>query len=134
MIHDVTQKFPSHGLIYKDDAASGQDPAFGDLPEWNLSDLYSAPDGADLKADVARAEKKITAFESHRGKIAGLDSAAFGQLIADYEVKKHINRKKLRKKLLIQNLKPNKLRKSNYLKQIQNLNRQVKPSPRRPPK
>lgn len=86
MIHDVTQKFPSRGLIYKDDAGSGQDPAFGDLPEWNLSDLYSAPDGADLKADVARAEKKITAFESHRGKIAGLDSAAFGQVIADYEV------------------------------------------------
>ncbi|MBY0509124.1 MAG: M3 family oligoendopeptidase [Rhodospirillaceae bacterium] len=55
------------------------------MPEWNLSDLYSAPDGADLKADFAAAEKRVAAFEAHRGKVAAMDSAAFGAAIAEYE-------------------------------------------------
>ena len=59
----------------KDDpAGSGAD--LGPLPEWNLRDLYSAPDGADLKADFTAVEKRATAFEAHRGKVAALSSAA----------------------------------------------------------
>ena len=70
--------------IPKDDPAGGG-ANLGTLPEWNLRDLYSAPDGADLKADFAAAEKRATAFEAHRGKVAALDSAAFGAAIAEYE-------------------------------------------------
>jgi len=69
----------------KDDDITGKDAQLGDLPEWNLGDLYSAPDGADLTADFAKAEKLIAAFEAHRGKVAALDGAAFGKAIADYE-------------------------------------------------
>jgi len=68
----------------KDDpAGSGAD--LGPLPEWNLTDLYSTPGGADFKADFAAVEKRAAAFEAHRGQVANLDSAAFGAAIAEYE-------------------------------------------------
>lgn len=57
----------------------------GLLPEWDLTDLYSAPDGADLKAEFAAAETRIAAFEAHRGKVAQLDGETFGRAIAEYE-------------------------------------------------
>jgi len=78
-------RFGMPSVARKDDDVAGKDAALGDLPEWNLGDLYSAPDGADLKADIVLAEKKIAAFEIHRGNVATLDGAAFGQAIADYE-------------------------------------------------
>jgi oligoendopeptidase F len=68
----------------KDDAAGSMD--LGLLPEWDLRDLYSAPDGADLKAEFAAVETRIAAFEPLRGKVADLDSEAFGRAIAAYEV------------------------------------------------
>ncbi len=66
----------------KDDAANLD---LGLLPEWDLTDLYSAPDGADIKAEFTRVEARITAFEAHRGKVAQLGSEAFGSAIAEYE-------------------------------------------------
>ena len=57
----------------------------GPLPEWNLGDLYSAPDGADLARDLAVVEQRVAAFEVHRGKVAIMDSAAFGAAIVEYE-------------------------------------------------
>ena len=85
--------FPLHFLnvtsgisrVRKDEPAGGSAANLGPLPEWDLADLYSAPDGADLQADFVAAEKRCTAFESFRGKIADLDSAAFGAAIAEYE-------------------------------------------------
>ncbi|MHB1206032.1 MAG: M3 family oligoendopeptidase [Rhodospirillaceae bacterium] len=67
----------------KDDAAGATE--LGLLPEWDLRDLYSAPDGADLKADFAAVEARIAVFESLRGKIAQLDGEAFGRAIGEYE-------------------------------------------------
>jgi len=69
----------------KDDAASANSIDLSDLPEWNLGDLYNGPDSADLKADIARAEKDIVAFETHRGQVELLDAPGFGKAIADYE-------------------------------------------------
>ena len=34
----------------------------GDLPTWNLADLYSSPTGTDLDADLARAAAEAEAF------------------------------------------------------------------------
>jgi len=65
------------------DEASAAD--LGPLPEWNLKDLYSAPDGADLAADFAEAERRIAAFEKLRGRIALLKREEFGAAIAEYE-------------------------------------------------
>ncbi len=69
----------------KDDPAGGGAVNLGTLPEWNLGDLYSGPTGDDLKADFAAADKRATAFEAYRGKVADLDGAAFGAAIAEYE-------------------------------------------------
>ena len=85
--------FPHHFLnvttglsrVRKDEPAGGSAVNLGPLPEWNLADLYSAPDGADLAADFAAAEQRTTAFEILRGKVEGLDSEAFGAVIAEYE-------------------------------------------------
>ena len=34
----------------------------GDLPVWNLSDLYSSPSGPDLDADLKRAAADAESF------------------------------------------------------------------------
>lgn len=79
--------FPTHTFpsAPKDEAVGDGPAELRDLPEWNLADLYSAPDGVDLAADLKAADALITAFEPHRGKVAALDGAAFGKAIADYE-------------------------------------------------
>jgi oligoendopeptidase F len=69
----------------KDDDIAGKHAELGQLPEWNLADLYSGPNGADFKADLKKAETDIAAFENYRGKVAALTGAEFGKAIADYE-------------------------------------------------
>lgn len=67
-------------------AAKGEGDAPGNLPEWDLSDLYSGPDSAALKADLASLEADAKAFaERYKGKVADLSGAGFGQAIASYE-------------------------------------------------
>lgn len=59
---------------------------FGQLPVWELSHLYSGPDGDDFKAAFEQASSLIDAFEdAYTGKVADLSSEAFGQAVADYE-------------------------------------------------
>ena len=50
--------------------------ALGNLPEWNLADLYTAPDAAAFKADMQRgvAEAKVFAVK-YKGKLAKLSGA-----------------------------------------------------------
>jgi len=62
----------------------------GDLPEWNLADLYSRIDAPELKADIDRAGKAAEAFETRwKGKLAAeADKGAAGALgvaLRDYE-------------------------------------------------
>ena len=43
----------------------------GDLPTWNLADLYSSPAGTDLETDLQRASQEADAFATdYEGKIA----------------------------------------------------------------
>lgn len=56
------------------------------LPQWDLSDLYPAPESKELSADLDRMEADAAAFEKRcKGKLAALDGAALGAAIADYE-------------------------------------------------
>ncbi len=56
------------------------------LPEWDLTDLYPAPDSKELKADLDEAEAAATRFrEEYAGKLEGLSGAALGRAIAEYE-------------------------------------------------
>jgi len=58
----------------------------GDLPTWNLSDLYSSPTGTDLDADLKRAAADTDAFaKAYEGKVAGLDGKGLGEAVARYE-------------------------------------------------
>ena len=58
----------------------------GELPTWNLSDLYSSPSGPDLDADLKRAAADAQAFaRDYEGKVAGLDGKSLGAAIARFE-------------------------------------------------
>ena len=58
----------------------------GDLPTWNLADLYSSPTGPDLAADLRRSADEAAAFaRDYEGKVGGLDGKALGAAIARYE-------------------------------------------------
>jgi oligoendopeptidase F len=61
-------------------------PNLGPLPEWNLADLYAAPDAPDFAADMKKCEELSRAFaEKYRGKLAGLSGAELAQALKDYE-------------------------------------------------
>ncbi len=58
----------------------------GDLPTWNLGDLYSSPTGTDLEADLGRAARDADGFAGdYDGEVAGLDGATLGAAIARFE-------------------------------------------------
>jgi oligoendopeptidase F len=55
-------------------ATSGSE-GLGDLPEWDLSDLYTSPDAPELEADLAWLEKECAAFAAdYEGKLADLSA------------------------------------------------------------
>jgi oligoendopeptidase F len=54
--------------------------------EWDLSDLYTAPDDPRLTEEVAGAEASATAFrERYHGKVGELDAAALAEAVAEKE-------------------------------------------------
>ena len=58
----------------------------GILPEWNLADLYAAPDAPEFAADLKRGEAEAKAFaEKYRGKLASLDGAQLAEALKAYE-------------------------------------------------
>jgi oligoendopeptidase F len=58
----------------------------GPLPEWNLADLYAAPDAPEFAADMKKGEELSKAFaENYRGKLASLGGAELAQSLKDYE-------------------------------------------------
>jgi oligoendopeptidase F len=62
------------------------DGTAGELPSWDLRDLYPAPDSPELAADLERAAADARAFEAgHVGRLAALPGAALGAAIAEYE-------------------------------------------------
>ena len=58
----------------------------GELPTWNLADLYSGPTGTDLERDLERAAEDAGSFaKDYQGKVAGLDGKALGGAVARFE-------------------------------------------------
>jgi len=58
----------------------------GDLPSWDLADLYPGPDSAELKRDFDAIAARAKDFaEAYKGRLADLDGAALGGAIAEYE-------------------------------------------------
>ena len=55
-------RFPDRSFAARKPAASGAARALGDLPEWNLGDLYAGMDAPALAHDLARAAADCQAF------------------------------------------------------------------------
>ncbi|MDN2565028.1 M3 family oligoendopeptidase [Aquibium sp. A9E412] len=73
-----------------DRARGGRDGGLGDLPVWNLADLYPAIDSPELAADLARAAEEAAAFEARwKGKLAEAaaagDAGGLGEAVRAYE-------------------------------------------------
>ncbi len=59
------------------DANATQKTDFGDLPNWDLTDLYPAPDAPEIKRDMDWLEAECAAFaKDYQGKLADLDPKA----------------------------------------------------------
>jgi len=59
---------------------------FGALPDWDLTDLYPAPDAPELTADLEAVEEKAAAFAAdYEGKLAALDAPGMLDAIQRYE-------------------------------------------------
>ena len=64
---------------------------YGDLPEWNLADLYPSRDLPELQAALGRAEAQSIAFEERwKGKLAGIAGGAeagaqLAEAVRDFE-------------------------------------------------
>jgi len=57
-----------------------------DLPAWDLSDLYPAPDSLAVEADFTRAAEAARAFAAtHAGTLATASGATLAAAIAEYE-------------------------------------------------
>ncbi|UWR14182.1 M3 family oligoendopeptidase [Sulfitobacter sp. M368] len=60
----------------RDANAAGGNSPFGDLPEWDLSDLYAGEDAPELKRDLDWLEQACASFAAdYEGKLADLDAA-----------------------------------------------------------
>jgi oligoendopeptidase F len=58
----------------------------GELPEWNLADLYAAPDAAAFKKDLEQCAVDAKAFaEKWRGKVLAATGAELAKAVKDYE-------------------------------------------------
>lgn len=68
------------------DANSGGAAPFGDLPEWDLSDLYTAEDAPELTRDMGWLDTECAAFAAdYEGKLADLSADEMLTCVQRYE-------------------------------------------------
>jgi oligoendopeptidase F len=75
------------GLSYWEGCMSDTPVAgLGDLPTWNLADLYPGPESESFKADLRQAEQAAKDFHGrYQGRLATLDGTELGEAIEVYE-------------------------------------------------
>ncbi|MEM7210524.1 MAG: M3 family oligoendopeptidase [Pseudomonadota bacterium] len=80
-------RIPAPDSIRHAPAADGGTAAsLGDLPEWDLSDLYAGLDAPELTADFDRMQETCAGFATtYEGKLADLDGDGLAEAIAAYE-------------------------------------------------
>lgn len=58
------------------ESAKADDASLGDMPQWDLSDLYKGPEAAQLKSDLEKAGQLAKAFEhDYKGKLSQIAAA-----------------------------------------------------------
>ena len=66
--------------------SSGGHNQFGDLPEWDLSDLYPSPDGPEITADMDWLDTACSDFSNdYEGKLDSLNAADLYEAVQRYE-------------------------------------------------
>ena len=74
---------PLPAPVFDANASGG---GLGSLPEWDLTDLYPAPDAPEFDRDMEWLEKACADFASaYEGKLASLDAAGLLKCVEDYE-------------------------------------------------
>lgn len=72
--------------VFDANAAGTGHNEFGQLPEWNLSDLYASPDAPELKRDMDWLEGACQSFAAdYEGKLATLDPQGMLDAVLRYE-------------------------------------------------
>lgn len=78
-----------HRILPRDENAlpvAADGPDLGTLPEWDLSDLYPAPDSPELARDVEAVEQSCCSFaRDYDGKLAALDADKMLECIERYQ-------------------------------------------------
>jgi oligoendopeptidase F len=68
------------------DTAEAGSGALGELPVWDLTDLYAAPDAPEIAADLDRVEAAARDFAGrYQDRLAELDAAGWLTCIQAYE-------------------------------------------------
>ncbi len=71
-----------------DGSGSGPNAALGDMPEWNLGDLYAGPDAPEIAADIEKARAHAATLQGdYQGKLVEIasDGDKLAEAIAAYE-------------------------------------------------
>ncbi|MBY6202267.1 M3 family oligoendopeptidase [Maritalea mobilis] len=77
---------PFPAALPRDAATEAGGVPLGDLPEWNLDDLYTAQDAPELKRDLDWLEEACASFAAdYEGKLADLDATALLDCVLRYE-------------------------------------------------
>ncbi len=79
---------PTIAIRQPADSRGGAARDLGDMPEWNLADLYAGPDAPEVARDIEKARSDASALKAaHQGNLAGLaaDGAKLAGAIKDYE-------------------------------------------------
>jgi oligoendopeptidase F len=67
-------------------AEASDKEALGDLPVWDLTDLYESPDCSALEKDLSQCETESKALEARcRGRMAEMSGEDLGGVLLDYE-------------------------------------------------
>ena len=69
--------------VFDADVSAGE---LGKLPDWDLGDLYAAPDAPEVARDLAELERDCAAFaKDYEGRLAALDAGAMLDCIRRHE-------------------------------------------------
>ena len=80
---DEPMTLPLPRPVFDANASGG---GFGELPDWDLSDLYAGADAPEFAADMGWLEKACAGFAAaYEGKLAGLDAAGLLVAVQAYE-------------------------------------------------
>jgi oligoendopeptidase F len=82
----IWQSVKENAMTRSPKQAAAEKPDLGDLPQWDLSDLYSGLRSRRLDGDLEQAEARAKAFrKTYQGGLKDLDGAVLAAAVAEFE-------------------------------------------------